>query len=122
MVRVLVVDDEPDFVEFIREFVVQSGYEPLAAFSGPEALRLVKEQRPHIVLLDIRMPGMDGIEVLKAIREIDREVGVVMLTGVKDEETGRRALLLGAFDYLVKPIDLKYLERVLWYQVTAMTL
>ena len=122
MARVLIVDDEPDFVELIQEFVAGRGYEPLVAYSGREALQKVKEERPHIVLLDIRMPGMDGMEVLEKIREIDREIGVIMLTAVNDREIGRQSLQRGAFDYLVKPIDLKYLERVLWYKVAAMTL
>jgi DNA-binding response OmpR family regulator len=121
MVRVLIVDDEPDFVELIREFVTRNGYEPLLAYNGPEALCKVKEERPHIVLLDIRMPKMDGIEVLQKIREIDREVGVIMLTAVNDSEVGRQSLRLGAFDYLVKPLDFKYLERVLWYKIATMT-
>ena len=121
MVRVLIVDDEPDFVELIREFVSRHGYTPLLAYNGPEALCLLKEERPHIVLLDIRMPGMDGIEVLRKIREIDREVGVIMLTAVDDSEVGHRSFQLGAFDYLVKPLDFKYLERVLWYKVATMT-
>lgn len=122
MARVLIVDDEPDFVELIQEFVAGKGYEPLVAYSGREALQKVKDERPHIVLLDIRMPGMDGMEVLEKIREIDREIGVIMLTAVNDREIGRQSLQSGAFDYLVKPIDLKYLERVLWYKVAAMTL
>jgi DNA-binding response OmpR family regulator len=122
MTRVLIVDDEPDFVEVIREFLQERGFEALVAYSGPEALQKVKDERPHIVFLDIRMPGMGGLEVLRKIREIDREVGVIMLTAVDDPETGRQSLLLGAFDYLVKPVDLKYLERVLWYKVAAMTL
>ncbi len=122
MARVLIVDDEPDFVELIQEFVAGRGYEPLVAYSGREALQKVKDERPHIVLLDIRMPGMDGMEVLEKIREIDREIGVIMLTAVNDREIGRQSLQRGAFDYLVKPIDLKYLERVLWYKVAAMTL
>jgi DNA-binding response OmpR family regulator len=122
MVRILVVDDEPDFVELIREFVVRKGYHPIVAYDGREALQKVKEERPHIVLLDIRMPGMDGLEVLKQIREADQEVGVIMLTGVLDREIGSQSLRGGAFDYLVKPIDLQYLDRVLWYKVAAMTL
>jgi len=121
MVRVLIVDDEPDFVELIREFVARSGYEPLLACNGPEALRKVREERPHIVLLDIRMSGMDGIEVLRKIREIDREVGVIMLTALNDSGVRRRSLRLGAFDYLVKPLDFKDLERVLLQKVGTMT-
>jgi DNA-binding response OmpR family regulator len=68
------------------------------------------------------MPKMNGIEVLRRVREIDREVGVIMVTAVNEEETGRQALQMGAFDYITKPLDLKYLERSLWYKITTMTL
>jgi DNA-binding response OmpR family regulator len=122
MPRVLVVDDEPDFIELLREFLTAKGYEVIAASNGEEGLRKVKEERPHLILLDVRMPKMNGLEVLKQVREIDHEVGVIMVTAVNEEETGRQALKLGAFDYITKPLDLKYLERSLWYKITTMTL
>ena len=122
MPRVLVVDDEPDAVELLQEFLTAKGYEVLAASNGEDALRKVKEERPHLILLDVRMPKMNGIEVLKQVRQIDHEVGVIMVTAVNEEETGRQALKLGAFDYITKPLDFKYLERSLWYKITTMTL
>ncbi len=121
MGRVLIVDDEPDFAELLQAFVASNGYTPLVASSGPEALRKVKEERPHLVLSDIRMPGMDGLEVLRHIRGIDREVGVIMVTAVEDAAVGCKSLRMGAFDYLVKPLDIEYLEQVLWYKVATMT-
>lgn len=122
MPRVLVVDDEPQVVELLQEFLAAKGYQVLTASDGEEALRKVKEERPHVVLLDVRMPKMNGLEVLKRVREIDHEVGVIMVTGVMEEETGRQALQLGAFDYITKPLDLKYLERSLWVKLQMMTL
>lgn len=122
MAKVLVVDDEPEAVELLVEFLSSKGYEVLTATSGEEALRRVREDRPHLVLLDIRMPKMSGLEVLKRIREIDAEMGVIMVTAVNEEDVGRQALELGAFDYIVKPLDLKYLERSLWYKITTMLL
>lgn len=121
-VRVLVVDDEPAAVELLQEFLVAKGYDVITAGDGAEALRKVKEERPHLILLDVQMPKMDGLEVLRRIREIDKEVGVIMVTGVNEEEIGRQAMALGAFDYIVKPLDLPYLERSLWYKITMMTL
>lgn len=82
------------------------------AFDGPTAICKVKEVRPHIVLLDMIMPGMGGIDVLKEIKKIDPTVRVVMLTAVVDHELAKRSLELGAYDYLTKPIDLEYLETV----------
>jgi CheY-like chemotaxis protein len=122
MPRVLVVDDEPDSVELLQEFLAAKGYEVLSAADGEEALQKVKADRPHLILLDVRMPGMNGLEVLRQVRQIDQEVGVIMVTAVNEEETGRQALALGAFDYIVKPLDLAYLERSLWYKVTTMLL
>ncbi len=122
MAKVLVVDDEPEAVELLVEFLSSKGYEILTATSGEEALRRVKEDRPHLVLLDIRMPKMSGLDVLRRIREIDPEMGIIMVTAVNEEDVGRQALELGAFDYIVKPLDLKYLERSLWYKVTTMLL
>ena len=122
MAKVLVVDDEPEAVELLVEFLSSKGYEVLTATSGEEALRRVKENRPHLVLLDVRMPKMDGLEVLRRIREIDAEMGIIMVTAVNEEDVGRQALELGAFDYIVKPLDLKYLERSLWYKITTMLL
>ncbi|MGH7361009.1 MAG: response regulator transcription factor, partial [Candidatus Methylomirabilales bacterium] len=75
-----------------------------------------------LVLLDVRMPKMDGMEVLRRIREIDPEMGVIMVTAVNEEDVGRKALELGAFDYIVKPLALKYLENSLWYKITTMLL
>jgi len=122
MARVLVVDDEPDAVELLQEFLASKGYEVLTASSGEEALRKVKEERPHLMLLDVRMRGMNGLDVLRQVRQFDQEVGVIMVTAVNEEETGRDALKLGAFDYIVKPLNLEYLERSLWYKVTTMLL
>ncbi|MBI2116828.1 MAG: response regulator [candidate division NC10 bacterium] len=122
MARVLVVDDEPDAVELLQEFLTAKGYDVLTASDGEEALRQVKEHRPHLILLDVRMPKLNGMEVLKRVREIDHEVGVIMVTAVNEEETGREALKMGAFDYITKPLDLQYLERSLWYKIATMTL
>jgi DNA-binding response OmpR family regulator len=122
MARILVVDDEPDAVELLQEFLTSKGYEVLTASGGEAALRKVKEERPHLILLDVRMPGMSGLDVLRQVRQFDREVGVIMVTAVNEEETGRESLRLGAFDYVVKPLNLEYLERSLWYKVTTMLL
>ncbi len=122
MPRVLIVDDEPEIVEFLREFLQLKGYEVVTAPDGPEALRMVKTERPHAILLDIRLPRMNGLEVLHQLRTIDQEVRVIMITGIPDAEIGQAALHLGATDYIRKPIDLDYLERSLWHTVTPMTL
>ena len=122
MRKVLVVDDEPQAVELLEEFLTAKGYAVVGASGGEEALRRLKEERPHLMLLDIRMPVMGGLEVLRRAREIDREVGIVMVTAVNEESIGREALRMGAYDYITKPLDFDYLERVLWVKMTMMTL
>jgi len=122
MPRVLVVDDEPAARELLQGFLEAKGYAVLTASDGEEALQKVREERPHLILLDVCMPKITGLEVLKRLREIDKEVGVIMVTAVNEEETGRQALQMGAFDYITKPLDLKYLERSLWTKIMMMTL
>ncbi len=122
MLRILVVDDEPDAVELLQEYLLTKGYEVLTATNGEEALIKIREARPHAILLDIRMPGMNGLEVLKRAREIDPEAGIVMMTADTAEETTRQALELGAFDYITKPFDLSSLERSLWIKLMRMSL
>jgi DNA-binding response OmpR family regulator len=122
MARILVVDDEPSAIELLTEFLTAKNHRVIAAVNGEEALRKVKEERPHLIFLDVLMPKMNGLDVLKKIREIDKEVGVIMVTAIHEEEIGRQALKLGAFDFITKPIDLAYLETSLWHKLALMTL
>jgi len=68
------------------------------------------------------MPGMSGLEVMKRARAIDREVGIIVVTAVHEEELGREALTLGAFDFITKPIDFQHLDQCLWNKLVLMTL
>lgn len=111
--RILVVDDEETVCNALKRFLTKKGYDVTTVLSGKEAVTKVKQERPHIVLLDIRMPDMDGIETLKRIKEIDKEVGIVMITAIDEDETGRECIKLGAYDYITKPCSLDYLENVL---------
>ena len=113
MGRILVVDDEIAICNLLRKFLDLKGYEVYTASNGKTAIAKVKEIRPHIVLLDIMMPGMDGIETLKEIKRLDPRVGVIMITAIADNELGLRTLELGASDYICKPLDLAYLEDLL---------
>lgn len=108
--RILVVDDEPGVCEYLREFLEAKGYAVTTASSGVEALTAVDRARPHLVLLDILMPGMDGLEALQRILEIDPTIGVIMLTSVDDHQMVKKAVGKGAYDYITKPINFDYLE------------
>jgi CheY-like chemotaxis protein len=108
--RILVVDDEQDVREFVADFLEAKGYSVITAASGSDALISVEQLRPDLVLMDIRMPKMDGLEAIDRIRAIDRRVGIIMLTAVDDEGIAREAMRREAYDYLTKPLDLGYLE------------
>lgn len=110
--KILTVDDQMGIDSFFYEFFTARNYEVLSAMSGEEALRIVKKERPRIVLLDINMKGMDGIETLKKIKEIDKNIVVIMVTGIKDDDVINKALDAGASDYITKPLSLEYLDRV----------
>jgi DNA-binding NtrC family response regulator len=113
MEKILVVDDDTEQCDVLKEFLTLKGYEVYTATNGPAAIDEVKRVRPHVVLLDIRMPEVGGIEVLKEVKEIDPTVGVIMITGVADEEEAMKTFELGAYDYITKPIDFNYLETAL---------
>lgn len=113
MAVILAVDNEQEVVDMLKEFLSENDHTVYTALNGRAALELMKKIRPHIVLLDIVMPGMDGISTLKEIKKVDPTVGVIMATAIKDEDLARSAMALGAYDYVVKPFDLQYLEDVL---------
>ena len=113
MGRILVVDDEIEACNALEEFLSLKGHEVYTALDGPTALARVQEIRPDIVLLDMIMPGMEGTEVLKNIKEFDFDTSVVMVTVVAEQNKAKKTMELGAFDYITKPVDLNYLENVL---------
>src|SRR5712692_4546996 len=111
--KVLVVDDEPAVVELIGEYLNIQGFAVVGAGSGLEALARLEADRPDAVLLDVRMPGMDGIETLKRIVAKKTGARVLMCSANDDLMLAKEAIALGAFDYILKPIDFGYLSRAL---------
>ena len=105
--HVLVVDDEPDITALVAYHLAKEGYRVTTANSGSEALRAAEEQAPDLIVLDLMLPGLSGLEVLESLRKRadTREVGVVVLTARKDEADRIEGLSLGADDYLVKPFS-----------------
>jgi len=110
--RVLVIDDNPDVVDILVTCLRGEGYGMLSALTSDEGLKLVILSRPDLVLLDILMPGLNGVDVLKRIRSIAPTTKVIIVTGNADLRLAREALELGALAYIDKPFDLAYLKRV----------
>lgn len=111
--RVLVVDDEREFCEVLVEYLQGKGFEAVGVAGGEETLHRIPEFRPQVVLLDINMPGLSGVETLKRIKALPQETCVVMVSGHEDVAMARRTLALGAADYIAKPVDFAYLDAVL---------
>ena len=103
--RVLAVDDEADFIETLVKRFTYRQIPVTAAGSGPEALELLEKQDFDVVILDMRMPGMDGLTVLKEIKKRHPLVEVIILTGHASVESGMQGMSLGAYDYVLKPVD-----------------
>jgi putative two-component system response regulator len=112
-VTLLVVDDEESIRNALRKFLAQQGYEVATAASGEEALAILQRQRVTGVLLDVRMPGISGVELVPQIMEIDPTIAILMLTAVNDATSAALCMQRGAFDYLIKPIDLGHLSRAI---------
>lgn len=104
--KVLVVDDEEDFLETIVKRLRDRNLEVSGATSGEAALALMDAQDFDVVILDVRMPGMDGIEALKEMKKRKPLTEVIMLTGHASVESGIQGMQLGAFDYVMKPVPL----------------
>lgn len=107
--KIMLVDDEERFLETTRKLLARKGYDAITAASGREAIHQLESRHIHIVILDVKMPQMDGIATLKEIKKRFPPVEVIMLTGHATVETAIEGLKSGATDYLMKPISIEEL-------------
>lgn len=120
-VSILIVDDDADVRSFLERYLTKKGFEKVKSVgSGLEAIKAVEDDDVDIVLLDIKMPNVDGIDVLRRIKQIDGKIGVIMITGYPGEDEAKEALEMGAFDLIMKPFDLAYLETCLYSKIILM--
>jgi len=103
--KILIVDDDKDMQDILSSLINTEGYEAITAGDGRKALKEIRTHSPDLVLLDIRLPEMDGMDVLKEIKKIDKNLPVIMLTAYEDVKGAVQAMKLGAFDYITKPFD-----------------
>jgi DNA-binding NtrC family response regulator len=111
--RVLIVDDDAEIRALLEELLDQHGYATRSAATAASAFWALLHEVPDVVLLDISMPGLSGVELIPAIRDVGRDARIIMVSGVSDVELAKRALTYGAFDYVTKPVDTEYLLRSL---------
>jgi|SRR5437899_1129663 len=118
--RVVVIDDDPKMVDLLVTCLRDEGYGVLGALTGDEGLKLVMS-RPDLVLLDLLLPGMNGLDVLKRLRAINPTIKVIAVSGNIDSGLAREALELGALAYVDKPFDVAYLKRVVALALRSQT-
>jgi two-component system, OmpR family, response regulator CpxR len=103
--KVLLVDDERDFVEVLAERLQNRGFDVRQAFNGEDAINLLNQQDADVVILDVLMPGKDGVQTLSEIKQLKPLTEVIMLTGYGTIETAIQGMKFGAYDYLMKPTE-----------------
>ncbi len=111
--RILVVDDEPQVCEVLENYLTMEGYKVFTTTSAEKALDIINKHVIQVVITDLRLPGIDGIELIKKIKEFDPLIEVIMLTGYPSIDSAVEAVKLGAYDYLTKPIDFRKLKVTL---------
>jgi len=107
---VLVVDDDPKHLKLVSLKLAEAGYRVINAQSGKDALESIKIEKPGLVLLDIMMPDMDGLETLKKIKAMDPDIPVAMVTAIWDNDEAKKVLEAGAYEYITKPFDMEHLK------------
>ena len=112
MASILVVDDELSMRQFLTHLLQRDGHSPRVAQNGRDAMALLREQPVDVVISDVKMPDMDGIELLRAARELRPDIEFIMMTAFANVETARKAFLLGAFDFIQKPFDNDLLKEI----------
>jgi two-component system response regulator (stage 0 sporulation protein F) len=117
MSKLLIVDDESDIREFARNFFKKRKIDVFVASGGRQALEIIANESPNLILLDIRMEEMTGIEVLRELRKSIPPIKVIMVSGIEDEETVKEANALGVIGFIHKPFILEELEKVVLAQL-----
>ena len=109
--KILLVDDEEEFVTTLAERLELRGLQARTALNGEAALQMIEADTPQIVILDVMMPGIGGFEVLRRIKAQHPQIPVILLTGRGSEKEGVKGMQLGAFDYLMKPLNIEELIK-----------
>lgn len=111
MLRLLIVDDQKGIRRLLTEVFLEYGYEIDSCANGIKALEVIPEFKPDLIIMDVKMPGMNGIDVLKKLRETDKDIRVIMMTAYGDQHYINQAETLGVARFLIKPFDLNELKE-----------
>lgn len=121
-VKILVIDDEEEICALTRSFLVKRGYTVFTAETIAGAVDLVKKESPKLALLDVRLGDESGMDALRKIKEISKDIKVIMVTALGDEESIRQAKSLGADDYITKPFTAAYLNDLIVQKISNLSL
>ena len=119
--KLVVVDDETEICDFLKSFFEERFFDVSTANNGEEAVSMVGQVKPQVVLLDVHMPGMDGMQVLKLLKEKFPQTKVIMVTALETREKIEEAMRLGADNYITKPLSLEYLEKDVREKIEQLT-
>lgn len=120
--KILIVDDDKNVRSFLERYLKQKGYPFVQSVeNGSEALKVTQKENIKLVLLDIRLPDMNGVEVLRKIKSLNKDIKVIMITAFPEEAIAKEALQYGACDYIVKPFDLACLKSAVHDKIIACT-
>jgi putative two-component system response regulator len=119
MVKLLVADDEQKICRLLESFFTERGYDVRVAHDGPAALACIRQERPHLVFLDLHMPGLNGLDILKEARALDETIKIIVITAFADEDVLEQVKALGAADYVIKPFSLEYLQEEVLAKVST---
>jgi len=120
--KILVVDDEKEICDITRNFLAKRDYTIFTASTAEDALDVVKNEQPHLMLLDVRLGSDSGLDVLSKVKAIDKNIKVIMVTALDDESTIRQAKSLGADDYIAKPFTAAYLNDFILQKIARLGL
>ncbi len=109
--KIVIIDDEPEICKAVTEYLNDVGYSAFYALNGEDGLKVIEKEFPRLILLDIGLPGMDGIQIMREINSRFPHVAVIVLSGHKDNETVAKMIELGACEYITKPINLETLAN-----------
>ncbi len=111
--KILVVDDQPYILDLLSDFLFREGYQVVLAESGEKAAEIVKTASIHLALIDLKLPGIDGIATLQKINQIDPHVLSIIITGYPTQQSSVQAIKAGAYDYVTKPFKLEELKKII---------